>query len=75
MEDLQMKIVGALKDHVTFNAEAQKKINFFSRILGKIPELRTLSQEGLQRMFCMKMEDLVPTPQVLETLFATSLPY
>ena len=75
MEELQMKIVAALKDHVTYNAEAQKKVNYFSRILGKIPELRTLSQQGLQRLFCMKLDDAVPTPQVLQTLFAVALPY
>ena len=70
-----MKIVGALKDHVTYNAEAQKKVNYFSRILGKIPELRTLSQQGLQRLFCMKLEEVVPTPQILQSLFSLCYPY
>ena len=70
-----MKMIAALKDHVTYNAEAQKKLNYFSRILGKIPDLRTVSQEGLQRLLCLRLEDVVQTPQILKTLFAASFPY
>ena len=75
MEELQMKIIDALKDHCTYNCDAQKKPQFFSRILGKIPELRTLSQEGLQRLLYFKLEDNNP-PEVLSNIFlASKLPF
>ena len=70
-----MKIIGSLRDHVTYNSEAQKKSNYFSRILGNLPELRSLSVQGLQRIFYLKLEDLVPAPPYIETLFASSLPF
>jgi nuclear receptor subfamily 4 group A protein 2 len=76
MEDLQMKIIDALRDHCTYNSEAQKKPHFFSRILGKIPELRSLSREGLQRLFYLKLEDIAQPPPIIENLFLTSqLPF
>jgi nuclear receptor subfamily 4 group A protein 2 len=75
MEELQMKIIDALRDHCTYNCEAQKKPQYFSRILGKIPELRTLSREGLQRLFFFKLEDNKP-PEVIDNLFlASKLPF
>lgn len=40
MEEVQMKIIDCLRDHCTYNCEAQRKPNFFSLILGKIAELR-----------------------------------
>lgn len=76
MEDIQMKIIDALRDHCTYNCEAQKKTHFFSRILGKIPELRSLSREGLQRLFYLKLEDIAQPPPIIENLFLTSqLPF
>ncbi|XP_064466228.1 probable nuclear hormone receptor HR38 isoform X2 [Ornithodoros turicata] len=75
VEQLQMKIIGSLRDHVTYNSEAQKKPHYFSRILAKLPALRSLSVQGLQRIFYMKLEDLVPAPQVIENMFVSSLPF
>lgn len=75
VEQLQMKIISSLRDHVTYNAEAQKKPHYFSRILGKLPELRSLSVQGLQRIFYLKLEDLVPAPQLIENMFVSSLPF
>lgn len=75
MEQLQMKIISSLRDHVTYNAEAQRKAHYFSRLLGKLPELRSLSVQGLQRIFYLKLEDLVPAPPLIEKMFATSLPF
>lgn len=40
VEQLQMKIIGSLRDHVTYTGDGQTKPHFFSRILGKLPELR-----------------------------------
>lgn len=70
-----MKIIGSLRDHVTYNAEAQRKTHYFSRLLGKLPELRSLSVQGLQRIFYLKLEDLVPAPPLIENMFVASLPF
>lgn len=75
VEQLQMKIINSLRDHVTYNAEAQKKVHYFSRLLGKLPELRSLSVQGLQRIFYLKLEDLVPAPPLIENMFVASLPF
>lgn len=75
VEQLQMKIIGSLRDHVTYNAEAQRKPHYFSHILGKLPELRSLSMQGMQRIFYLKLEDLVPAPPLIENMFMTSLPF
>ncbi|CAG9767613.1 unnamed protein product [Ceutorhynchus assimilis] len=75
VEQLQMKIISSLRDHVTYNAEAQRKAHYFSRLLGKLPELRSLSVAGLQRIFYLKLEDLVPAPPLIEKMFVASLPF
>ncbi|XP_054283667.1 probable nuclear hormone receptor HR38 isoform X2 [Macrosteles quadrilineatus] len=75
VEQLQMKIISSLRDHVTYNAEAQRKMHYFSRLLGKLPELRSLSVQGLQRIFYLKLEDLVPAPPLIENMFVASLPF
>lgn len=75
VEQLQMKIITSLRDHVTYNAEAQRKSHYFSRLLGKLPELRSLSVQGLQRIFYLKLEDLVPPPPLIENMFVASLPF
>lgn len=70
-----MKIIGSLRDHVTYNAEAQRKPHYFSHILGKLPELRSLSMQGMQRIFYLKLEDLVPPPPFVNNMFVTNLPF
>lgn len=75
VEAIQMKIISSLRDHVTYNSEAQKKPHYFSRLLGKLPELRSLSVQGLQRIFYLKLEDLVPAPTLIENMFVSSLPF
>ena len=76
MEDLQMKIIDCLRDHCTYNSDAQKKPHFFSRILGKIAELRSLSREGLQRLYYYKLENVMQAPPMIENLYLSSqLPF
>jgi nuclear receptor subfamily 4 group A protein 2 len=75
-EDLQMKIIDSLRDHCTYNSDAMKKPQFFSRILGKIPELRSLSREGLKRLEELKKLDIAQLSPAIERLFHTSqLPF
>ncbi|OXA64009.1 putative nuclear hormone receptor HR38 [Folsomia candida] len=75
VEQLQMKIIGSLRDHVTYTGDGQTKPHFFSRILGKLPELRSLSVQGLQRIFYLKLEDLIPAPPAIEAMFSSTLPF
>ena len=75
-EDLQMKVIDSLRDHCTYNTEAMKKPQFFSRILGKIPELRSLSREGLKRLEELKKLDIAQLSPAIDHLFHTSqLPF
>ncbi|XP_054717299.1 nuclear receptor subfamily 4 group A member 2-like [Uloborus diversus] len=75
VEQLQMKIISSLRDHVTYNNEAQKKRHYFSRILTQLPELRTISVQGLQRIFYLRLEaHHVPPPPLVENILS-SLPF
>lgn len=75
VEELQNKIVNCLKDHVTFNNGGLNRPNCLSKLLGKLPELRTLCTQGLQRIFYLKLEDLVPPPAIIDKLFLDTLPF
>ena len=76
MEDLQTKLTDCLRDHCTYNSEAQRKPNYFSNILGKVTELRTLSQQGIQRMQDIKLGKIFNTPTAIEDVFLSSeLPF
>ncbi|XP_033870654.1 nuclear receptor subfamily 4 group A member 2-like isoform X1 [Acipenser ruthenus] len=75
VEELQNKIVNCLKDHVTFNSGGLNRPNYLSKLLGKLPELRTLCTQGLQRIFYLKLEDLVPPPAIIDKLFLDTLPF
>lgn len=46
-----------------------------SKLLAKLPELRKLCTQGLQRIFYLKLEDLVPTPAIIDKLFRDTLPF
>lgn len=75
-EQIQMKIINSLRDHITYTmSDSQRKSYYFSRILAKLPELRSLSVQGLQRIFYLKLEDLVPAPPLIENMFIASLPF
>lgn len=46
-----------------------------SRLLDKLREVRTLCVQGLQRIFYLKLEDLVPPPATIDKLFLDTLPF
>ncbi|XP_060128014.1 nuclear receptor subfamily 4immunitygroup A member 1 isoform X2 [Zootoca vivipara] len=75
VEDLQNRIVSCLKDHVTSTTNEQLHPNCLSKLLGKLPELRTLCTQGLQRIFYLKLEDLVPPPPIVDKIFMDTLPF
>uniref|UniRef100_W8C2E6 Probable nuclear hormone receptor HR38 n=1 Tax=Ceratitis capitata TaxID=7213 RepID=W8C2E6_CERCA len=75
VEDIQLKIIESLRDYVIFNAKRPRGSYHFSRLLGILPELRSLSIQGLQRIFYLKIEDLVPIPSAIDKMFVASLPF
>ncbi|XP_034829822.1 probable nuclear hormone receptor HR38 [Maniola hyperantus] len=76
VEHLQMKIIGCLRAHMPCGGNTNVAgAPHFSRVLGALPELRSLSVQGLQRIFYLKLEDLVPAPPLIENMFRASLPF
>ncbi|XP_074501321.1 nuclear receptor subfamily 4immunitygroup A member 1 [Sebastes fasciatus] len=75
VEDLQNQLITCLKDHISGCGSDSLRPNYLSRLLGKLPELRTLCTQGLQRIFYLKLEDLVPPPPIVEKIFMDALPY
>ncbi|XP_023148267.2 nuclear receptor subfamily 4 group A member 1 [Amphiprion ocellaris] len=75
VEDLQNQLITCLKDHVSGCSSDSSRPNYLSRLLGKLPELRTLYTQGLQRIFYLKLEDLVPPPPIVEKIFMDTLPF
>ncbi|XP_053725047.1 nuclear receptor subfamily 4 group A member 1 [Synchiropus splendidus] len=75
VEDFQSHLITSLREHVSGNRSDQTQPNYLSRLLGKLPELRTLCTQGLQRIFYLKLEDLVPPPPIVEKIFMDTLPF
>ncbi|XP_074520800.1 nuclear receptor subfamily 4 group A member 2-like isoform X2 [Halichoeres trimaculatus] len=72
VEELQNNIVKCLKDG---DGASDCWSNSLSRLLEKLRELRTLCIQGLQRIFYLKLEDLVPPPAIIDKLFLDTLPF
>ncbi|KAF0035857.1 hypothetical protein F2P81_011169 [Scophthalmus maximus] len=75
VEDLQNQLITCLKDHVSGCGSDSLRPNYLSRLLGKLPELRTLCTQGLQRIFYLKLADLVPPPPIVDKIFMDTLPF
>ncbi|XP_061571512.1 nuclear receptor subfamily 4 group A member 2-like [Cololabis saira] len=81
VEELQNDVVRCLKDSGTSSPDrpdgpgCSRRPGHLSRLLEKLPELRTLCIQGLQRIFYLKLEDLVPPPAVIDKLFLDTLPF
>uniref|UniRef100_A0A8C9NLD2 Nuclear receptor subfamily 4 group A member 1 n=1 Tax=Serinus canaria TaxID=9135 RepID=A0A8C9NLD2_SERCA len=75
VEELQNRIVGCLKDHVAAAGAEPGRSSCLSKLLGKLPELRSLCTQGLQRIFYLKLEDLVPPPPIVDKIFMDTLPF
>ncbi|XP_066528349.1 nuclear receptor subfamily 4 group A member 1 isoform X2 [Hoplias malabaricus] len=79
VEDFQNCLIPCLKEHVApecpRSAPEAARPNYLSRLLGKLPELRTLCTQGLQRIFYLKLEDLVPPPPIVDKIFMDTLPF
>ncbi|KAM4644139.1 nuclear receptor subfamily 4immunitygroup A member 1 isoform 1-T1 [Amazona ochrocephala] len=75
VEELQNRIVGCLKEHVAAAGPEPARPGCLSKLLGKLPELRSLCTQGLQRIFYLKLEDLVPPPPIVDKIFMDTLPF
>ena len=79
VEELQNKVLCSLRDHLGFGssaagASAGKASPSLNRVVGVRAELRIQRTQGLQRIFYLKLEDLVPPPQAIDR-FLDTLPY
>ena len=82
MEELQNKVICCLRDHLGFGSSSSsssssspsKAAPALSRVLGLRAELRSQRTQGLQRIFYLKLEDLVPPPPLVDK-FLDTLPY
>ncbi|XP_041637985.1 nuclear receptor subfamily 4 group A member 2-like [Cheilinus undulatus] len=72
VEELQSNIVKCLKEG---DRGSDSWSDTLSRLLEKLRELRTLCIQGLQRIFYLKLEDLVPPPAIIDKLFLDTLPF
>ncbi|XP_072308652.1 probable nuclear hormone receptor HR38 [Eucyclogobius newberryi] len=70
VEDFQSQLLSSLREHVSGTQP-----NYLSRLLGKLPELRTLCTQGLQRIFYLRLEDMVPPPPIVDKIFMDTLPF
>ncbi|KAG9328161.1 hypothetical protein JZ751_009300 [Albula glossodonta] len=75
VEEFQSRLIACLRDHVTSSVSDSSRPNHLSRLLSKLPELRTLCTQGLQRIFYLKLEDLVPPPPIVDKIFMDTLPF
>lgn len=77
VEDFQSQLLSCLREHVsgTGGELSRTHPNYLCRLLGKLPELRTLCTQGLQRIFYLRLEDLVPPPPIVDKIFMDTLPF
>lgn len=77
VEEFQNHLIACLREHVSASGSegCRTQSGYLSRLLGKLPELRTLCTQGLQRIFYLKLEDLVPPPPIVEKIFLDTLPF
>lgn len=75
MEELQNRILSCLKEHMATVVGEPQPASCLSRLLDKLPELRTLSAQGLHRILYLKLEDLVPPPPILDKILMDTLSF
>lgn len=75
MEELQNRIVSCLKEHMAAVVGEPQPASCLSRLLGKLPELRTLCILGRHRILYLKLEDLVPPPPIVDKIFMDTLSF
>lgn len=76
VEELQNKVLCCLRDHLGSGSSSSscKAAPLLSHVLGLRAELRSQRTQGLQRIFYLKLEDLVPPPPSIDR-FLDTVPY
>ncbi|XP_061411872.1 nuclear receptor subfamily 4 group A member 2-like [Lethenteron reissneri] len=72
VEELRNKVQRILREHLDSLGARPAKVR---QLLSQPGLLHSLSMMGLQRIFYLKMEDLVQTPDFVDNLFKDSLPF
>lgn len=72
VEELCNKITSSLKDHQRTGQALEPSE---PKVLRALVELRKICTQGLQRIFYLKLEDLVSPPSVIDKLFLDTLPF
>ena len=83
VELLKQRITSLLKDKLNYSnaiggggrVKPSGENSEFSQILDLRQSLRSLNVQGLQRIFYLKLEDVVPAPPLIEKMFASSIPF
>ncbi|XP_028909736.1 nuclear receptor subfamily 4 group A member 3 [Ornithorhynchus anatinus] len=73
VEELCSKITRSLKEHLALSCQNKEAAE--PKVLGALADLRSLCTLGLQRIFYLKLEDLVPPPSIVDRLFLDTLPF
>ncbi|KAK7885941.1 hypothetical protein WMY93_025562 [Mugilogobius chulae] len=76
VEELHSKVMCCLSEHLSCgpSLSSPKSSSPMSRVLSLRAELRSQRTQGLQRIFYLKLEDLVPPPPLIDR-FLDTLPY
>ncbi|KAF7227259.1 nuclear receptor subfamily 4 group A member 3 isoform X4 [Nothobranchius furzeri] len=78
VEEMQNKVICCLRDHLgsgpSSSSSSPKAALPMSHVLGLRAELRSQRTQGLQRIFYLKLEDLVPPPPSFDR-FLDTVPY
>ena len=72
VEELRNKITSSLKEH---QSKGQALEPAEPKVLRALVELRKICTLGLQRIFYLKLEDLVSPPSIIDKLFLDTLPF
>jgi len=63
VDDLQNRVLDALRDHCTYNAATQRQL--FARAIGLLPQLRTVSRLGVDRLRALKLQGSAEQPAAI----------
>ncbi|KAM3929798.1 nuclear receptor subfamily 4 group A member 3 [Leptodactylus fuscus] len=74
VNELRNRIISCLKEHLDLEGQNKGHLEV-AAVLSLLTDLRALCTLGLQRIFYLKLEDLVPPPPVIDKLFLDTLPY
>ncbi|XP_056376131.1 nuclear receptor subfamily 4 group A member 3 isoform X4 [Hyla sarda] len=72
--ELRHRIISCLKEHLALDCQ-NKGHPDVAAVLSLLTDLQALCTLGQQRIFYLKLEDLVPPPPVIDKLFLDTLPY